>query len=93
MEDDVSMTEANLTAALAECYRLTGADPDGNDDRALAPYAVLEVTRLRDELDEVDEANVALRAEVKRLRDGIAWLTTQPADVVEYELPRLLDAR
>ena len=48
-------------AALAECYRLTGADPDGNADRHLAPYAVSEVGRLRDELDEVDEANVALR--------------------------------
>ena len=58
-------------AALAECYRLTGADPDGHSDRALAPYAVREVGRLRDELDEVDEANVALLAELARYRDGI----------------------
>ena len=40
------------------------------------------------------EAVVAdFAAELKRLRDGIAWLSTQPPDVVEYELPRLLDAR
>lgn len=38
--------------SLAECYRLTGADPDGNDDRALARYAVEEVGRLRREADE-----------------------------------------
>jgi hypothetical protein len=37
---------------LAECYRLTGADPDGNTDAALAPFAVSEVKRLRVELDE-----------------------------------------
>lgn len=29
-----------LQAALAECYRLTGADPDGNEDWRLAPNAV-----------------------------------------------------
>ncbi len=34
---------------LAECYRLTGADPDDNDDWRLAGHAIQEVARLRDE--------------------------------------------
>ncbi len=40
-----------LTAQLAECYRLTGADPDGDEDWRLAQHAVEEVKRLREELD------------------------------------------
>lgn len=43
-----------LTSNLAECYRLSGADPDGNEDRRLAPHAVEEVARLRDESDATD---------------------------------------
>lgn len=41
-----------LTKELAECYRLTGADSDGNTDAMLAEHAVSEVRRLRRELDE-----------------------------------------
>ncbi len=62
-----------LQADLATCYRLTGADPDGNDDRALAPYAVTEVARLRGEADEADETVARLEARVAQLegRDGL----------------------
>jgi prefoldin subunit 5 len=42
---------ARLTQELAACYELTGADPDGNQPAMLAPYAVQEVQRLRDEHD------------------------------------------
>jgi chromosome segregation ATPase len=43
---------------LAECYRLSGADPDGNEDWRLAKDAVAEVKRLREEYDdEVHSAN------------------------------------
>lgn len=45
-----------LQAALAECYRLTGADPDGNEDWRLAPNAVAEVRRLREQADEIEIA-------------------------------------
>jgi len=38
--------------SLAECYRLSGADPDGNEDWRLARDAVVEVQRLRREYDE-----------------------------------------
>jgi hypothetical protein len=37
---------------LAECYRLSGADPDGDPDWMLAKDAVVEVKRMRAELDE-----------------------------------------
>lgn len=47
-----------LNGQLAECYRLSGADPDGNKDWRLAPRAVTEVKRLREESD----------AEIERLQ-------------------------
>ena len=42
-------------ADLAECYRLTGADPDGDDDAMLAGKAVDAVRRLRAEADHEGE--------------------------------------
>ena len=42
---------AELESALAECYRLSGADPDGDEDWRLACHAVDEVRRLREESD------------------------------------------
>lgn len=53
---DTAMTRAELIAALAECYRLTGADPDGNEDWRLAEDAVKEVRRLRHEVERLDAA-------------------------------------
>ena len=44
---------ADLKMQLAECFRLSGADPDGNEDWRLAPRAVEEVRRLRSERDEL----------------------------------------
>ena len=52
-------------AQLAECYRLTGADPSGgmtgdvNEDWRLAQYAVEEVRRLRAECDEAQASEDA----------------------------------
>ena len=40
-----------LRSDLAECYRITGADPDGDDDAMLARKAVAAVKRLREESD------------------------------------------
>jgi hypothetical protein len=51
---DVRGELKQLHAWLAECYRLTGADPDGNEDWRLAPYAVQEVKRLREDSDHAD---------------------------------------
>jgi hypothetical protein len=45
---------AQLESWLAECYKLTGADSDGNEDWRLAPRAVEEVARLRQELDNAE---------------------------------------
>lgn len=36
---------------LAECYRLSGADPDGDEDWRLAELAVMEVRQMREEWD------------------------------------------
>ena len=56
-----------LIADLAECYRLTGADCDGNEDWRIAPYAVREVARLRKEQEDLEEAHETLRARVAEL--------------------------
>lgn len=55
---------ARLEAELAECYRLSGADPDGAPDAMLAREAVAEVRRLRAELDEAQEREAATVSEV-----------------------------
>lgn len=52
------------THALAECYRLSGADPDGDEDWRLAPHAVSEVTRLRNDYDEACEREVKYEKEL-----------------------------
>jgi hypothetical protein len=59
---ELTATVARLTgerdaavSQLAECYRLSGADPDGNEDWRLAPRAVEEVRRLRKEYDEEED--------------------------------------
>ena len=44
-----------LQGMLAQCYRLSGADPDGDEDWRLAEEAVEEVTRMRREFDELKE--------------------------------------
>ena len=43
-----------LEKQLAECYRLSGADPDGNEDWRLGHCAVQEVRRLRKEYDDLE---------------------------------------
>jgi len=55
----------------AECYRLSGADPDGNEDWRLAPLAVEEVRRLRQDSDKS-------AAEVLRLEAQLAERTANP---------------
>ena len=45
-----------LKTMLADCYRATGEDPDGNEDWRLAEHAVSAVLRLRNEADELGEA-------------------------------------
>lgn len=62
-ERDAALARAKRAEAdLAECYRLTGADPDGDDDAHLARYAAAEVRRMRTELDEVEDTLDAVEA-------------------------------
>lgn len=51
-----------MRAELAECYRLSGADPDGAPDSMLAPYAVQEVKLMRKEWDEAIDLCAELEA-------------------------------
>lgn len=41
--------------SLAECYRLSGADPDGNEDWRLARGAVGAVKELREDYDSLTD--------------------------------------
>ena len=64
-------------AALAECYKASGAEPSGEDWRD-APYAVREVWRLRkeseEELELLDKRVKERDAEIERLREEIKQL-------------------
>ncbi len=51
-----------LIGQLAECYRLSGADPDGNEDWRLAESAVNAVRELR---KDSDEESAKLEAELR----------------------------
>jgi hypothetical protein len=63
---DAQATIAALQAQLATCFKLSGADPDGNEDWRLAPHAVEEVTRLRNDCDELGDETGALREQLTR---------------------------
>lgn len=72
---NVQAEVARLRSELAECYRITGADPDGDDDAMLATKAVDAVKRLRASADhegekseEWEQCYRALEAEIVRLR-------------------------
>jgi ribulose bisphosphate carboxylase small subunit len=66
VEEIISEIE-RLQHDLAECYRLSGADPDGDDDWRLAERAVTEVKRMR---GEYDAANDALVEAERQLEDA-----------------------
>ena len=44
---------ARHVKVLADCFRMAGADPDGNEDWRIAPDALRAVTDLRRDYDEV----------------------------------------
>lgn len=52
---------------LAECYRQSGADPDGNDDARLAIHAVEEVIRLRKDYDAACDREHAMDTRLAQL--------------------------
>jgi hypothetical protein len=56
-----------LEARLAECFRLSGADPDGAGNPMLAREAVAEVRRLREEYDALEKV---VTEKEERERDG-----------------------
>jgi len=52
--DDPAEAVERLVRDLAECYRLTGADPDEDEDWRLTLHAVEEVRALRSESDRLE---------------------------------------
>jgi cell division protein FtsB len=53
--DQLRQQVEKLEHDLAECYRLTGSDPDGDPDPMLAKHAVQAVGELREEADKAGE--------------------------------------
>ena len=64
-----SEARERYTADLAECYRLSGADPDGDEDWRLAERAVEEVRRLRTDYDKAAADLDAARELLREVRD------------------------
>jgi hypothetical protein len=85
-DEKVSILTAQIAALhtmLADCYRWSGADPDGNEDWRLAPHAVEEVKRLREESD----AEIAALTKQLAERDAvIRQLGTSAAERMYAEL-------
>lgn len=62
-------------AQLAECYRLSGADSDGDDDAHLAKHAVQAVRELREQSDANNLEELELREKAEqRLEKLERWL-------------------
>ena len=72
-DDQASLVEVfedeakRLRSDLASCYRITGADPDGDDDAMLARKAVNAVRRLREESDHQGTRADEFAEEVKKM--------------------------
>jgi len=56
---------------LAECYRLSGADPDGDSDAHLAKHAVQAVRELREQSDANNLEELELRERAEKQRDEL----------------------
>lgn len=89
---DTKMTRAELIAALAECYRLTGADPDGDEDWRLAQNAVDEVRRLRVELDAAATLAVPPPDETG-WRDTVQLVANSLGDMARIGIASSVDAK
>jgi len=70
-------------AALAECYRITGADPDGASDTMLATFATTEVRRLRLDHDGLEGTVEKLKQAIRQHRAAKA--NPDAADARLYE--------
>jgi hypothetical protein len=66
---------------LAECYRLSGADPDGDEDCKLAPHAVTEVKRMREEFDTAQAENEELQSKYDAAYGIIRGLEKENAEL------------
>ena len=73
---------------LAECYRQSGADPDGNDNATLADHAVKEVTQLRRDSDAAEAELAALQTRLAQLEQEMRTAVT---DASRTLYPRVYD--
>ena len=67
--DQLDQQVRELEGRLAECYRLTGSDPDGDPDSMLAQHAVHAVRELREEADKAGEWEERAFAAARQVRE------------------------
>lgn len=58
---------------LADCFRMSGADPDGNEDWRIAPEALRAVTDLRRDYDEVLDWQARCEKAEALLSETLDW--------------------
>ncbi len=68
IQDAIAEIE-RLQGLLADCFRESGADTDGNEDWRIAPSAPQEVAVLRKDYDECCEDAERLREALEEIRD------------------------
>jgi hypothetical protein len=73
---------------LADCFRMSGADPDGNEDWRIAPDALRAVTDLRRDYDEVIDWKARAEALVIRLGEVTTELEKARKDAGRYRFLR-----
>ena len=76
-----------LQKDLAECFRLSGADPDGNEDWRLAPDAVQEVRRLREESDAADSQVLAIQSQLSAAQEALKVPAIRYEQCIAHERP------
>lgn len=71
----LTLKVAAAEGRLAECFRQSGADPDGNEDWRLAKEAVQEVTRMRRDWDAAESLAQRERERADEATRLLQWLT------------------
>lgn len=79
---------ARLIEIAAACFRLSGADPDGNEDWRLADEAIRAVSDLRHDYDDAGKYYEAEKARAEAAEAKLTALTTE-RDTLREALERI----
>jgi cell division septum initiation protein DivIVA len=82
MRDYAEQVAGPLRDQLGQCFRLSGADPDGNENWRLAPRAVDAVRQLRQDYDEACDEAEKLRQRIAELEGEVERQREIAADAV-----------